>query len=167
MMQLNLPILAASALIPMVMGFIWYNPKTLGTAWMNASGVTEEKMKGANMALIFGLSYVLAFFLATAVNFMVIHQFHLQSILIKEAGFQEAGTEINNLFTGFLERFGTNYRTFKHGFFHGTMAGLFVSLPILGTNALFERKGFKYIAINVGYWTVTLALMGGFICQFA
>jgi hypothetical protein len=44
--------------------------------------------------------------------------------------------------------------------------GLFFALPVMGTNALFERKGFKYIAINVGYWTVTLALMGGVICHF-
>jgi len=40
-------------------------------------------------------------------------------------------------------------------------------LPVMGVNALFERKGFKYIAINVGFWTVSLALMGGIICQWA
>jgi hypothetical protein len=39
-------------------------------------------------------------------------------------------------------------------------------LPILATNALFERKGFKYIAINAAYWIITLAVMGGIICQF-
>ncbi|HRN41812.1 MAG TPA: DUF1761 family protein [Vicingus sp.] len=32
---------------------------------------------------------------------------------------------------------------------------------------MFERKGFKYIAINSGYWIITLGLMGGVICQFA
>jgi UDP-N-acetylmuramyl pentapeptide phosphotransferase/UDP-N-acetylglucosamine-1-phosphate transferase len=63
----NFLILLAAALIPMVMGFIWYNPKTLGNAWMKAADVTEEKMKGANMALIFGLSFVFSIMLSTAV----------------------------------------------------------------------------------------------------
>jgi hypothetical protein len=45
--------------------------------------------------------------------------------------------------------------------------GLFFALPVLGTNALFQHKGFKYIVINVGYWIITLALMGAVICQFA
>ncbi|MFY9309226.1 MAG: DUF1761 domain-containing protein [Bacteroidia bacterium] len=67
----------------------------------------------------------------------------------------------------FLAKYGNNFRTFKHGVFHGVMAGFTIALPILGTNAMFERKGFKYIAINVGYWIVCLALMGGVICAFA
>lgn len=166
-MKIDFLILALAALAPMVMGFIWYNPKVLGTAWMKASGITEEKMKGANMALIFGVSYLLSFFLALSINFMVIHQFHLQSILINEPGFSEAGSEVNNLMASFLEKYGSNFRTFKHGSFHGILSGLFLALPILGTNALFERKGFKYIAINCGYWIITMGLMGGIICQFA
>ena len=60
-----------------------------------------------------------------------------------------------------------NYRTFGHGAVHGFAAGLLGALPILATNAMFERKGFKYIAVNVAYWILTLTLMGGFICQFA
>ena len=44
--------------------------------------------------------------------------------------------------------------------------GLFLALPILGTNALFERKGFKYIAVNAGYWILTIALMGGLLCAW-
>jgi hypothetical protein len=40
---------------------------------------------------------------------------------------------------------------------------LFVVLPTLGTNALFEQKNWKYILINVGYWALTLSVMGGII----
>jgi len=39
-----------------------------------------------------------------------------------------------------------------------------VALPIIGTNALFERKSAKYIFINAGYWIVTLGVMGAIIC---
>ena len=49
----------------------------------------------------------------------------------------------------------SNYRTFGHGAVHGMFTGLFVALPILATNAMFERKGFKYIAVNTGYWIIT------------
>jgi lysylphosphatidylglycerol synthetase-like protein (DUF2156 family) len=61
----------------------------------------------------------------------------------------------------------TDFRTFKHGAFHGIIATIGLVLPIIGINALFERRGFKYIALHVGYWLVCLILMGGFICQFA
>ena len=59
------------------------------------------------------------------------------------------------------------FRNFSHGAIHGAIAGIGLALPMVTTNALFERKGFKYIAINSGYWIVCLILMGGFICQFA
>lgn len=165
-MQINPLILALAALVPLITGFIWYNPKVLGNAWMEAAGVTEDKLKGGNMALIFGLCYLFSFMLASALNGMVIHQNHLFSILINEPGLKEAGSEVNNLVTSFMAKYGSNFRTFKHGAFHGTLAGLFVALPLVGINALFERRGFKYIAIHTGYWTITIALMGGIICQF-
>ncbi len=39
-------------------GAIWYGP-LFSKAWMAASGMTEEKGKAGNPALIFGLSFVL------------------------------------------------------------------------------------------------------------
>ena len=166
-MHINFLFLAAAALIPMVMGFVWYNPKVLGNSWMEASGLNEEKLKGANMPLIFGLSYFFSFLLAFGIYFMVVHQTHVMSTLMNEPGLQDPGTDMYNYYTDFMTRFGSNFRTFKHGVFHGTIGGIVVALPILATNALFERKGFKYIAINAGYWIITMALMGGVICQFA
>ncbi len=163
----NFLILALSALVPMVIGFIWYHPKVMGTVWMNVSGLDEEKLKGANMPLIFLLSYLFSFFIAMALNGMVIHQTHLYSILMNEPGLKETGSELNTYVTAFMAKYGSNFRTFKHGALHGALAGIFFVFPIIGTNALFERKGSKYIAINAGYWIITLCLMGGVICQFA
>ena len=53
--MLNLPVILGAALIPTVIGFIWYNPKVFGNDWMAAADMTEEKMKGANMALSFSV----------------------------------------------------------------------------------------------------------------
>ena len=63
-----------------------------------------------------------------------------------------------------MDEFGNMHRSFGHGALHGAIAGIFLVLPLLGINALFERKGFKYILINVGYWTLTLAIMGAIVC---
>lgn len=165
-MQINFPIILLAALVPMLLGFIWYNPKVLGNAWMSAAEMTEEKMKGANMALVFGLSFVLSFMLAMSLQFVVIHQFSMYSILANEPGMKDPNSEISLMLKGFMEKYGTNFRTFKHGAFHGLLTGFMIALPILGTNALFERKSFKYIAINGGYWIICLALMGGVLCAF-
>ena len=48
------------ALVPLVLGFIWYNPKLFGTAWMNSIGMTEDDAQKGNMPVIFGVSYLLA-----------------------------------------------------------------------------------------------------------
>lgn len=105
--------------------------------------------------------------MATFLQTVVIHQFAAQSILFGEPGFTEGTGEAYTYFQDFMATYGDRFRTFKHGALHGTMTGLFLALPIMGTNALFERKSFKYVAINVGYWTVTLALMGRILCQYA
>lgn len=166
-MAINWLIILAAAFIPLVIGFVWYTPKVFGNAWMKACGLDEEKLKGANMPLTFGLCFVFSFLLAMAMNFMVIHQFHFYSILMNEAGLKEAGSEVNNLAASFMSKYGNNFRTFKHGAFHGTIGGFFIAMPVLATNALFERKGFAYISINVGYWIVSMALMGGVVCAFS
>lgn len=70
-------------------------------------------------------------------------------------------------FTAFMTDYGMAYRTFKHGALHGFMSGLFFAFPMIGINALFERKSWKYILIHAGFWTVCLTFMGGIICAFA
>ena len=73
-MELNFLAIVVAAIVPLLIGAIWYNPSVLGTAWMKASGMTEEKMKTGNIAVIFGVTLILSFMLAFTVNGMVIHQ---------------------------------------------------------------------------------------------
>jgi hypothetical protein len=163
----TLMILLLAALVPMIMGFIWYNPKVFGTAWMKAADMNEEKMKGANMAVVFIFTYLLSFFAAFAIQFMVVHQYHMYSILANEPGMKDPNSDLSMMVKSFMEKYGQNFRTFKHGVFHGTLGGITLALPIIGINAMFERKSFKYIMLNAGFWIVCMALMGGIICQFA
>ena len=165
-MEFNFLTTAVAALIPLVMGFIWYGPMLFQNAWMKEIGFTEESLKGANMALIFGLSYVLCFLMAGFLQTLVIHQWGVQSSLMKSGESALSGADLT-YFQDFLASYGDRFRTFGHGALHGSMVGLLIGLPIMGTNALFERKSLKYVLINAGYWTVTLALMGGILCQTA
>ncbi len=118
------------------------------------------------MPLIFGVSYIMSFFMAFMLFAMVVHQSALGSLFMAEEGFGEGSGASFDQFTGLMEQFKGAFRTFKHGAFHGVLTGLLFVMPILTVIALFERKGFKYIAINSGYWIVTLALMGGILCQW-
>ena len=166
-MEINFLILLAATLIPLVVGFIWYNKKVFGVAWMKAAGVSEDSAKNANMGLIFGLTVLFSFFIAFMMQSMVIHQFSVFGLLSQQPDFKTEGSESSMMLKRFQELYWGSYRTFKHGAFHGTLTALFFAIPILGINSLFERKGFKYIAINGGYWIVSLALMGGVICAFS
>lgn len=163
----NALVLLAAAIVPTFTGFIWYNPKVFGNAWMKAAGLSEETLKGGNMALIFGLSFVLSFLLAFSMAPIVIHQFGVMGML-ESAMRPDSPTaaEATALFNSLMETYGSHHRHFGHGVLHGVMTALLLVMPIMATSAMFERKGFKYIAINAGYWALTLGLMGGIICQF-
>ncbi|WP_460220400.1 DUF1761 domain-containing protein [Psychroserpens sp. MEBiC05023] len=150
-----IPVAAVAAL---VIGAIWYNPKVFGNVWMRASGMTEEKMKSGNMAVIFGLSLLFAALLAVLLMQFTNHQWGALGMV---GGDPEVAKPT---FNAFMEDYGTAFRTYKHGALHGTIFGVFGALPIIGTIALFERKGAKYIFVNSGYWIVTLAVMGAILC---
>ncbi len=159
-MEINFLALFTAAVSTLVIGFIWYNPKVFGTIWMKESGTTEEKMKGANMALIFGMAVFYAFLIALILQFLTIHQWGAIGMIGGDA------TNAKPSFTAFMNDYGTAFRTFKHGMLHGFISGLFLALPIIGTNALFERRSWKYTLISGGYWIVCFMIMGGIICAW-
>jgi hypothetical protein len=167
MQEMNIPVVLMTALIPMLMGFIWYNPKVLGTAWMREAGITEESMKGAKMLKIFGVSLLFSFFLAAVLQTIVIHQFHLASLIMNEPDAMNPDSPAQIWLREAMSSYGNNFKTFKHGAFHGALTGILMALPILGINALFERKSMKYIFLNAGYWIITFSIMGGVLCQFS
>ena len=155
-MEPNFLAILVAALSSFVVGFIWYNPKVFGTIWMREIGITEEKARQSNMIKVFGLTFVLAFMLAFFMPTIVIHQVGA----VQLAG----GDATDPAFLTYMQAHGENFRTFKHGALHGFMAALFIVLPVIGTNALFEQKSFKYVAITTGYWVIVMTVMGAFIC---
>jgi len=134
MEHLNVFSLILATLTPTVMGFLYYSKWLFGKAWMQSIGMTEEKQKEANMPVVISISLVMAFLLSF---FMV--------------GFcNDVGQE-------------GQFDTFKHGAWHGAFLSVFVIIPVLVTNGLFEQRSWKNMLINSLYWLITLALMGGII----
>lgn len=83
---MNITAILISSLIPMLVGFVWYHPKVLGTAWMNITGITDEKIKSSNMLLILGITLLFSVMMSMAMTSMVIHQIHLGSLFADIAG---------------------------------------------------------------------------------
>lgn len=117
---MNFPVLFGVALIPLLVGFVWYNPKVFGNAWMEACGFTEEKMKNidkSGMWKTFLLTYIFSL-LATMVYWQLcVHQ-------MGAFGMIGGGPTPETLpsFQAFMDDYGTAFRTFKHGMLHGGMS---------------------------------------------
>lgn len=168
MQDMNFLVTALAALIPLLVGFIWYNKALMGKAWIRSTKFTEEQLKGGNMAVVFILTYIFSLMVALILNPIVIHQYGLFSVIQGEPGMktQDPNSPAMLWLADAMNKYGHIFRTFKHGALHGTIAAIMLGLPIIGINALFERRGGKYIFINLFYWIICLALMGGVICQW-
>jgi hypothetical protein len=60
MPEVNYLAVVAAAVATFVLGGLWYSPALFGKAWQREAGVSEQQMKNANMAMIFGLTFVLS-----------------------------------------------------------------------------------------------------------
>jgi hypothetical protein len=159
-MEFNFLAILVAALSSFVVGFIWYNPKVFGTIWMKEAGFTQEQAEKGNMLKIFGLTFVYAFMLAFMMPSIVIHQMGALSMI----GGQMAIDSAKPSYSAFMADYGDAFRTYKHGALHGFISGIFLALPIVSINGLFEQKSWKYMAIQAGYWTIILTVMGSIIC---
>lgn len=163
---INYYVLFLAALIPLAVGAFYYSPLLFQNSWMSASGMTEEKIKTGNMAVIFGLSYIFSLFIAAFIAQFAIHQATLPGLFSGSEAFDVSAAEAEAFVEDFLTKYGHVHRTFTHGMVHGGFATVIIAFPIIAINSLFERRGWKYIWIHTGYWFISLMLMGGVVCAF-
>jgi Protein of unknown function (DUF1761) len=165
-MEINFIAVIVASFVPLMVGFVYYHPKVLGTAWMQTCNLKEEDLKTTNMIKLFGVSMVLNLLFAMQMNMVVIHQMALGSLIMHfEADTKIEGTDAWK-FLEAAKPFMNEFRTFGHGALHGFIASIFFALPILGVAAMFERKSGKYILINWGYWAISMVITGGIICAW-
>jgi hypothetical protein len=161
-MQFKMWLHLVVGILPLVTGFLWYNPKTFANVWAAEAGINPANKPRYSMPVTVGLTYLFGVLASTVLGFLVIHQMSVPNVFQGSENQPEVKSFLENFFTNY----GTNFRSFKHGVLHGVITALFFALPIIGMSAVYESKSFKYIFIHVGYWVVTLALMGGVLCAF-
>lgn len=140
--KLNYAAVFVASLMPIFFGFIYYHPKTFGNIWMQTNGFTQESLQGGPRPVLMLAVYVMSLMLSLwcGLQFMDIHQTSLD--------FNDQPHDWN---------------TWQHGFVHGFALTLFVVLPLLGINAVFERRSLTYVAVHTGYWFVTLCGMNALL----
>jgi len=162
-MPTNFYMFFVAAFIPMIIGFIYYHDALFGTMWRKLNGFTKEDLEKDNMLAILGGAYFLSLLLSVMVSSLVIHQGHALQMMLP-SGSTELPDDLKIAFMDLMAKHGDNHRSFTHGLIHGAFGGIFLALPLIGINSLFERRGWKYIFVHTFYWLITLGLMGGLLC---
>jgi hypothetical protein len=122
-----------SALVPMVIGFLWYGP-LFGKIWVKLAGISEAAMQQAKekgMLWAFGFQIVGALLIA----FVMAHTLIFASAYTQTSGYM-AG--LMNAFWSWL------------GFI----------VPVTMGPFLWEGKSWKLWALNAGYYLVSMLIMG-------
>ena len=124
-----------ATITPMVIGFFYYHKAIFGKAWMDSIGMTDEKAKKGNRVVPIVVSIVLSFFL----SFFLLN--------FNNSGINQEG----------------DFDTFRHGAWHGMFIAITTVSPVIVINGFFGQKSWKNMLINIFYWIITLALMGGIL----
>jgi hypothetical protein len=157
-----------AALVPLIVGAIWYSPFVFGKILIKANGtVDKQPMPPMRTALGLLFTYIGSYFIASHVlGSIVIHQHGLYGMLAGNPDVHTPGTDLYNTVQGLMDKYGNNYRTFKHGMLHGSFTGLYLVFPVLGMIAFFEPKSIVWVLVHSVYWILCLAIMGGIICAY-
>ena len=125
-MPTNFYIFFLTALIPLVVGAIYYNPRVFGAAWMNINGFTEASLqaKGGNMAVIFGLTYLMGLMASFFIPIVTIHQGGVYGLMAPDI--MESGSAAQLQFNELMAQYGNRYRDFGHGAIHGAFLSFFL-----------------------------------------
>ncbi|RQP24827.1 DUF1761 domain-containing protein [Piscinibacter terrae] len=62
--QINYGAVGAAALLSFVIGGLWYSPILFAQSWMREAGLDEAQTRSANMAKVFGLSFICSIVMA-------------------------------------------------------------------------------------------------------
>lgn len=163
MLQYNFFILPIAALIPLIIGFIWYHPNVFGKQMTTADGNTSiTHLSISKIAIIYLFSLLMCYLLM----FMTVHQSAVFQLFFMDPALDDPDSAYNTFIKEFMSTYGDRHRSFGHGIIHGTEIGFLFSLGFLGITFIYKGIPVKKAWIHVGYWVICLALMSGLICAF-
>lgn len=138
-MHINWAAFAVAVVAQMVVGFIWFHPAVMGTKWAKVQGMDPAGMKPANPGMTYGMTILLTLFFTM---FLFIN--------VTGPG-QDTAPD------------GHSYVTFQHGLAHAVVLTFLILIPIFGTLAMYERKGWNWFLIQTGYWFLRMAVGFGIL----
>lgn len=157
----NIIFLLITAFIPFVFAYLWFHPSLFGgEKWHSIAKIGgEDRIEVSKIKLFSTLIF----------NFLI--AFGLYNFCVHSMGaFGMVNAEIDLLRTGtggaFMAEYGQNGLNFKHGAFHGITTTILIVVPVLAYVTIFEHKSIKYFFVYLGYWAISLMLMGGVLCQW-
>lgn len=142
MPEINILALIVAALVPNIVGALYYGP-IFGTTWLKSFGRTKEEMEVGNQAFAYMGAILLAFIVAFFLNFI------LQGV------HKEVGPN-GELVTA-------SFNTFKHGAFHAFFICFGFVVPAIVSLGLFHKAKAMNILLNCGFWLICFTIMGGII----
>ena len=122
-----------SAILSMIIGSLWYSPIMFGNIWMKLGGMSPKDIEKAKKKGM-GKLYFAAFIGSLVAAFILAH--FVQYVIAS---------------------------TFFEGMETGCWLWLGFVAPVLLGSVLWESRPVRYYLINVSYWLVNLALMGGIL----
>ena len=129
---------------------------------MRVANLTEAQHNTPIKPVQLLASIALNFLLSFGVFIITVHQTHVLALTGPDLDAFKGGTAL-----AFMEEYGDNFHTLSHGVSHGIVIGLFFFvLPILGYAVIFERKSFKYLLVNAGFWGISLVIMACIISRW-
>ena len=138
-MNINWAAFAVAVMAQMVVGYIWFHPAVMGKMWAKANGFDINDSKPKNMGMTVGVTLLLTVFFTLF-------------LMVNVAGpGQDVAPD------------GHSYITFQHGVAHAAILSIMVMLPVFATPALYEKKGWNYVLVHVGYWFCRMAVGAGIL----
>ena len=157
----NIPILAATALIPFLFGYIWFHPKVFGgDTWYDVARLTGDDRVEVSKLKLFS-TLILNFFISFGLYNLVVHQSGVFGMLNADTSLY-ATEEVS----AFMSEYGRSGLNFGHGAFHGFTSSVLLIVPVLGYVTIFEKKSFKYFLVYLGFWLICAVLIGGVLAQW-
>lgn len=140
--EINYLAIVVAALVPSILGFIYYGP-LFQSQWLSSLGKTKEEMEPSNPAVTYGLALVVA--------------------LIASMGLKMTMELVHKDINASGELFFNSFHTFGHGALHGAMTFITLIAPIIISLSLFQKNSGKNIILNVVFWLICFTIMGGIL----
>ena len=141
MPSINWIAVVVAALIPSILGAIYYGP-LFEKQWLSSLGKTKEEMVPSNMGVTYGLAMLMA--LLASLSIKLTNELTHKDVVNGELVFG-------------------SFHTFGHGALHGAMLCITIVVPIIVSLSLFHKSSGKNIILNVIFWIICFALMGGIL----